>query len=133
MKKETKFRRNYDPDYKGTPHEMDYGDSVTQPSMTLTVRELMTRHTRGLETGAMEREPIYLPDGMEVPRPNDLTDLVYERERLEEQRKELEKTAHDEELQRKEQELEQASESKETDEAPAKPSTAKPVSQAVES
>lgn len=85
-----KFKRQFDTSYKGKPYQNESGKSVTKPSMTLTVRELMERHTRGLETGTLQREEIYLPDGMEVPNITDLTDLVYQREELKQKQDELE-------------------------------------------
>lgn len=94
MKKEVKFKTQFNPSYKGTPHKNKSGKSMTQPSMSLTVKELMERHTRGLETGVEAKEELYLED--EVPRITDLTDLVYQREALEEQQAEIEQQIQNE-------------------------------------
>lgn len=96
MKGAVKFRRNFDPKYKGTKWENETGEKVTVPSMALTVKELMVRHTRGLETGVPTREGYYMEEGEEVPRILDLTDLVERRERLEERTKEINKAIKDE-------------------------------------
>lgn len=84
-----KFRRQYTPDYKGTPYQNETGVSMTVPSMTLTVKELMERHTRGLETDTAQREEIYLPEGIDVPRMDDLTDLVFAKEELKQKEDEI--------------------------------------------
>lgn len=86
----TKFKTQWDPTYKGTSFVNDYGPKQTVPSMTLTVQELMQRHTRGLGTDAVEREPIYLEEGDEIPVIRDLTDIVERREQLEAKQHELE-------------------------------------------
>lgn len=98
-----KFKRRYDPEYNGSPYQNESGVSMTQPSMSLTVRELMTRHTRGLETGIPPKEEIYLDESQEVPSHNDLVDIVEERERLNERKRELEKQLQDERAERKRQ------------------------------
>ena len=95
MKKGIKFRRQFDLGYNGTPVEKDYGESLTVPSMTLTVKELMERHTRGIGTGAAVREGIYLDD-QEIPVITDLTDLQERREELEQQGKDLTEKVNEE-------------------------------------
>lgn len=109
-----KFKRQFDKNYKGAPYQNDPGESVTKPSMTLTVRELMDRHTRGLDPGTQQKEEMYLPEGMEVPKVTDLTDLIYQREELKEKQKELNQKIKDERKAAKERERE-ARESKGTE------------------
>lgn len=90
-----KFVRQFNRNYKGTPYQNESGVSMTQPSMTLTVKELMERHTRGLETDIRHKEEIYLEEGEEVPRITDLTDIVYMKEELQEREEQLKKQVED--------------------------------------
>ena len=81
MEKGLKFRRNFDPTYKGCKGHIIEGKSETVPDEGLTVKELMERHTRGI--GSPIREGLYLDEyGLEVPRITDLTDIQEMRERL---------------------------------------------------
>lgn len=101
--KVTTFRTQWNPEYKGHNPEMDMGKSCTVPSQTLTVKELMTRHTRGLEIGVAQKEEIYLPEDMEVPRVTDMNDLVYKREQLEDEKRQVEQDIKNERERNKQQ------------------------------
>lgn len=80
---------NYDYEAKENVHDIDPGKSMTVPDMNLTVSQLMDRHTRGIGLGVAEKEALYLPEGLEVKRPGDLTELIEYREELEAKAKEL--------------------------------------------
>lgn len=96
MKNETRFKRQFQEGYKGTPTTLPEMPSCTQPSMTLSVQELMERHTRGIDTGAIQREEIYFPDDMEVPRITDMNEISEMKERLKEKEQELIQKIRDE-------------------------------------
>lgn len=49
------------------------GDSQTVPDLNLTVRQLLTNHSRGLTNGNHEKSPLYFD--YKLPKINDLTDV----------------------------------------------------------
>lgn len=98
MTKEVKFKRQYQKDYKGVLYDNDSGKSKTQPSMSLTVRDLMERHTRGLETNEKVRDGIFLEEGQEVPNIQDMNDIQEMKEALQEKYNEINKKVKDEKL-----------------------------------
>lgn len=107
MTEERKFKQNYDPSYNGTRCKKDYPNSLTKPSMSMTVRELMEKHTRGLGLGVSAKEEMYLDEqGLEVPKVTDLTDIQERRENLMEKQKELREKAKEEIKLKKEKDLE---------------------------
>ena len=67
----------------------DMGASMTLPDQNLTIRELLDRHSRGVPLGAIDRQGEYFDT--EVPRFNDLTEMLEYKKDLEEKRKELTK------------------------------------------
>ena len=95
MKKEPKFRRQFDSSYNGSPHRNEPGESKTVPDLGLTVRQLMTNHTRGIGSDAINREPKYYGD-LEVPPVKDFTDLEKNRNELKEKEENLKKQIADE-------------------------------------
>ena len=88
MKKEPKFRRQFNPDYQGSPFQNVPGESQTVPDMGITVRQLMINHTRGIGSDSLERQPHYYGD-LEVPQVKDLTDLEVNAEKLRQKDREL--------------------------------------------
>lgn len=93
MKTETKFRKPWNDKYQGSPSELEFEPSITVPCMSLTIRELMERHTRGIETDMSIREELYLDEDQEIPRVDDFVDIIEKREELEAKKDEVERTA----------------------------------------
>lgn len=90
MKNATRFRTQFDPNYKGTKYmpEGGMGISLTVPDLNLSVKQLMERHTRGIGIGVAQREEHYFEDE-EVPKMTDLTDLEIRREQLKQREAEI--------------------------------------------
>lgn len=89
MKKSTnppkgRYRVQFDFDYNGTGKVMD-NTLHTQPDMSLTVRQLLEHHTRGTDSGAQEKTPLYFD--IEVPSIRDITDVHDYKKHLEEKLK----------------------------------------------
>ena len=78
-----KFRSSYG---EKIPHgETPEGISLTQPDMSLTVRDLILNHTRGtIDMDVIAKKPTYLED-TEIPTIQDISELEEHRENLEEQ------------------------------------------------
>lgn len=95
-----RFKRQFNPKYKGEPRDQKWPTSITQPDQNLTVKTLMERHTKGIGTGVAERQEIYLQDeegnGMEVPRIQDFTELQDRRAELQQQLEEVNKRVAEE-------------------------------------
>lgn len=66
-------RRQFDPSYNGTPGIEIKGKSMTVPDQTLSVKQLLQNHTRGLPTGATNYEGIYTGDTV-APNFGDMVD-----------------------------------------------------------
>lgn len=77
----TRFRTHYDP--KPPKLVPNTGESMTQPDMSLTVRQIMQNHTRGHGLGVSQREGIYSES--EIPVFDDLTDMQTHLDHLKEQ------------------------------------------------
>lgn len=82
-----KIRRQFDPSYNGTPGEVNSGELKTVPDQHLTIRQLLINHTRGLHSEASHNEPIYTDQ--EIPRFNDLNDVVEYKQQLQDREDEL--------------------------------------------
>ena len=67
----------------------DMGTSMTLPDQNLTIRELLDRHSRGVPLGAVDKQGEYFDT--EVPRFNDLTEMLEYKKDLEQKRKDLTK------------------------------------------
>lgn len=65
------------------------GKSMTLPDQNLTIQQLLERHSRGVPLGAVDKQGEYFDT--EVPRFNDLTEMLEYKKELEEKRKELTK------------------------------------------
>ena len=70
-------------------YKKDMGKSMTLPDQNLTIGELLERHSRGVPLGAVDKQGEYFDT--EVPRFNDLTEMLEYKKDLEEKRKELTK------------------------------------------
>jgi hypothetical protein len=76
--KNSRFKIQFDFGYKGNNGKTITGESETEPDLNLTVRQLLTNHTRGDK--APYREPLYFD--VEVPNIQDITDVHAYREHL---------------------------------------------------
>ena len=74
---------------QSTGYKKDMGKSLTVPDQNLTIKELLDRHSRGVSLGAPDLQGEYFDT--EVPRFNDLTEMLEYKKDLEEKRKELTK------------------------------------------
>lgn len=76
----TRMRVQFDIHYKGTKGA-DYSDepSKTEPDMTMTIQQLLERHSRGREIPM--KQPLYFET--EVPVFSDITDVARYKEQLE--------------------------------------------------
>lgn len=83
------IKTQFDPSYEGSLPEKNTEPSMTQPDMTLSMRELLVNHTRGLGVMANHKEGFYYDT--EIPQFDDLTDIDAYREYLREQKLENEK------------------------------------------
>ncbi len=88
-----KYRVQFDFDYSGTPGKLMSKETVTQPDMNLTVRQLLENHTRGIDSQVQERKPLYFD--IEVPTIHDITDVMLYKEHLEEKLKQTAKFIED--------------------------------------
>ena len=70
-----------------TGYNKDMGKFMTLPDQSLTIRELLEKHSRGVALGVPEVKGEYFDT--EVPRYDDLTDMLNHKKALEEQKKEL--------------------------------------------
>lgn len=77
-----KYRIQFDFEYGGDPGKTMDGTVVTQPDMSLTVRQLLENHTRGVDSNVQERKPIYFD--VPVPTITDITDVHEYRAHLKE-------------------------------------------------
>lgn len=67
------LRNQFDPNYKGSKPENSSPVLNTVPDMSLTIRELVRNHTRGISVEINQPEPIFFDE--EIPRIQDMTDL----------------------------------------------------------
>lgn len=76
MEKEPKYDRRvavqFEILYKGHQGKVMDGESETQPDMSISVRQLLARHSRGMSLPP-DREPLYFD--MEIPQIRDITDV----------------------------------------------------------
>jgi len=87
IKPKRKFLTQFDETYQGHPGITIEGVSMTIPDMTLTIKELLINHTRGISSDIPELEGHYFDT--EIPVLEDLTDLENYREQLKQREKEL--------------------------------------------
>lgn len=92
--KDRRFKTQFDLNYKGSKGEVFYEPSQTRPDMSLTVKELLLNHSRGLPLDANSQEGYYFDT--EIPHFNDLTEAIEYKEALKQQYNDLEKQIKDE-------------------------------------
>lgn len=85
--KPMQFRHQFDPTYNGSPGEYNTQPSQTEPDMSLTVRQLLTNHSRGIQSNVKEYPLNYLET--EIPKITDLTDMADFREKNAQKKKEI--------------------------------------------
>ncbi len=95
--KNQKFQIQFDFDYKGNKGKEVNPESNTQPEMTLTVRQLLVNHTRGIDSKTQVKTPLYFD--MEIPTINDITDVTEYRQALQERLEATEKFIKEERAQ----------------------------------
>lgn len=81
------FKTQFNPNYKPTEGETNVGDSMTVPDMSLSIRELLINHSRGVSLNVNQPEPQYFD--MEIPNFIDLTDREAYKEMLLEKKLQL--------------------------------------------
>ena len=89
--------QNTPPTFKG---ETNNSPSMTVPDMTLTVKQLLHNHSRGIHSDVSLNEPMYFDS--EIPIIDDITDLIAYREDLKAREKALKlkiKQEHDQKIQ----------------------------------
>lgn len=111
--------------YPGTYDDPCHGISQTVPDQSLSIRELLLNHSRGLPMPTAMREPQYL--GVEIPTIYDLNDLIDNRERLEQVKNDI--NSELEALKKLEKE-EKAKTPQEPPKPPKSPSTGEPPQEA---
>lgn len=79
----SRFRVQFDFEYKGDPGKKMDDTLETQPDMSLTVRQLLLNHTRGHDGQVREHTPIYFDTN--VPVLSDITDVHEYKAHLEDQ------------------------------------------------
>lgn len=84
------FRRQFDPNYKGSKGEINDEKSQTVPDMSLTCRELLINHTRSIHSDVSVKEGEYFEE-LEIPVFVDITDAIAYKERLKENLAETER------------------------------------------
>lgn len=93
MKK--RFRTQFTTSYKGEKGELNTQDSVTVPDDSLSVRQLLINHTRGLATTTSQRQGVYTED-MVAPIYKDITEVQEDQKNIADNLKKAEKDAEEE-------------------------------------
>tara|TARA_Y100000588_G_C14266656_1_gene930238 strand:+ start:503 stop:898 length:396 start_codon:yes stop_codon:yes gene_type:complete len=84
----TKIRTQFSKEkHNSSGYDKDMGKTMTLPDQSLTIRELLEKHSRGVALGVPEVQGEYFDT--EVPRYDDLTDMLNHKKALQEQQKEL--------------------------------------------
>lgn len=78
-----RLRVQFDITYKGHPGKLQTGEQLTEPDMSMSVQQLLERHSRTGDYGDQYSEPIFM--SVPVPTINDLTDIETYRDQLSEQ------------------------------------------------
>lgn len=85
-----RIRRQFNPDYKGSPGETFTQKSKTIPDQSLTIREILINHSKGIPTNINHHEQGQFLD-QEVPRFDDITELMEYKQQLQQEQIELDK------------------------------------------
>tara|TARA_B100001250_G_scaffold115831_1_gene98191 strand:+ start:1031 stop:1405 length:375 start_codon:yes stop_codon:yes gene_type:complete len=88
MKRKRIIRTQFNPSYGGSPQPLPDTSSITVPDQNMGIRNLLDKHSRGLPLGASQKQGEYFDT--EIPRFDDLTDMIEYREMLANKHKELE-------------------------------------------
>lgn len=84
----TKIRTQFSGEiYNSSGYKKDMGKTMTLPDQSLTIRELLEKHSRGVALGVPQVKGEYFD--IEVPRYDDLTDMLNHKKALDQQRKDL--------------------------------------------
>ena len=81
------FRTQFN-NYNDTGKTMDQ-ELITQPDQNMSIRELLDKHSRGLPITAVEQKGEYFET--EIPRFDDITDMMEYKKMLSQKHKELNK------------------------------------------
>lgn len=73
--------------HNSSGYDKDMGKTMTLPDQSLTIRQLLEKHSRGVALGVNEVKGEYFDT--EVPRYDDLTDMLDHKKALDQQRKDL--------------------------------------------
>lgn len=93
----SKLKKQFSKKYKGSPWKGKPGKSLTLPDQNLTIGELLDRHSRGVSLGAPDLKGEYFDT--EIPRYDDLTDMLEHKKALIQQQLDLEKQIKEEQKQ----------------------------------
>lgn len=85
--KSMKFVRQFQKDYIPDKGEYNDGKSNTVPDMSLSVKQLLRNHTRGIYSDVKHYEPHFFDT--EIPHFDDITEKIEYMESLKEQEKEI--------------------------------------------
>jgi hypothetical protein len=88
-----KITKQFTENYKNEGKTMDQ-TIHTQPDMTMSIRDLLDRHSRGLPLTTNERQGEYFDT--EIPRFDDLTDMLQYKQELMDRNKSINKLIKDE-------------------------------------
>jgi pyruvate/2-oxoacid:ferredoxin oxidoreductase beta subunit len=99
-----KLRKQFTAGYEGTPGPSPEQTLVTQPDMTMSIRDLLDRHSRGLPLTTNERKGEYFDT--EIPRFYDLTDMLKYKQELMDRNKSINNLIKDEKKAAKQREKE---------------------------
>lgn len=83
-----RYRRQFDPDYRGCKGEVNTGPSMTEPDQTLSLQTLLINHTRSVPSDVNIHEGTFTEEQI-APDFQDLTDAEIMKEELQEREKEL--------------------------------------------
>ena len=82
-----KLRKQFKAGYEGTSGPSPDQTLMTQPDMTMSIRDLLDRHSRGLPLTTNERKGEYFDT--EIPRFYDLTDMLKYKQELMDRNKDI--------------------------------------------
>jgi hypothetical protein len=89
-----KIQKQFTDAFNGTQGKTMDQTIHTQPDMTMSIRDLLDRHSRGLPLTTNERQGEYFDT--EIPRFDDLTDMLQYKQELMDRNKSINKLIKDE-------------------------------------
>lgn len=99
-----KLRKQFTAGYEGTSGPSPDSTLMTQPDMTMSIRDLLDRHSRGLPLTTNQRTGEYFDT--EIPRFYDLTDMLKYKQELMDRNKSINNLIKDEKKAAKQREKE---------------------------